>query len=161
MNDAVTVDVIVDELNKKEKNLPDFAKENLFKTIIHLLKNSSNIGFRIWEYITTYPFPPINIETITDAINEKYEMDLTTSDVETIVCNYFITTFEDVFFNTDIDEMRMHITNYLCINLNEPCCTADGDCNNCSSYSLCIQAPEVYKPTINDDDKLNGDNGEC
>ena len=153
MNDAVTVDAIVGELNKKEKNLPDYAKENLFKTINHLLKNSSSSN-SIWEYVTTYPFPPINIETIADAINEKYEMDLTTSDVETIVCNYFITTFEDVFFKDDHDKMKLHISEYLFMNINEPCCTPDGDCNNCSSYSLCIQAPDVYKPTIKDDDSV-------
>lgn len=98
---------------------------------------------KLTDYIETYPFPTINLENLTKGINKEYNTNYSQSDIENIICNFFIINFKD--YNT-IMETTALLEFYNNVNLNEPCCNSTGDCENCTSYKLCIQAPEVYHP---------------
>ena len=99
------------------------------------------------DYVTKYPFPPINLETIEKGIKTIYGLDnLNQSDIEAMVCTFFILHFDDIHKEEKIN----HLLTYSYATINEPVCESDsitgGDCKKCSSYELCIQAPEVYHP---------------
>lgn len=107
---------------------------------------------KLTEYIETYPFPPITLETITKAINNGYGANFTESEIENIIYKYFIIHFED--FNKTNRGIRDELLFYKFVNLNEPCCNSTGDCNTCTSYSLCKQAPEFYQPSLKENEEV-------
>lgn len=103
------------------------------------------------DYVTKYPFPPITLETIKKGIETIYGLDnLDESDIESMVCTFFILHFEDICKSNIKEDKVGLLLSYSYGNINEPVCESDlitgGDCTKCSSYFLCKQAPEVYHP---------------
>ena len=103
------------------------------------------------DYVTKYPFPPINLETIEKGIKTIYGLDnLNQPEIEAMVCTFFISHFDDIHKDNTKEDKANHLLIYSYATINEPVCESDsitgGDCKKCSSYELCIQAPEVYHP---------------
>ena len=104
------------------------------------------------DYVTKYPFPPINLETIEKGIKTVYGLDnLKQQDIEAMVCTFFILHFDDIHRANTKEDKKDHLLMYSYATINEPVCELDnitgGDCKKCSSYFLCKQAPEVYHPS--------------
>lgn len=103
------------------------------------------------DYVTKYPFPPLNIETIKKGIKTIYGIDdLNESEIETMLSAFFILNFDDIYKDIPKGEKVDILFNYAFAPINEPVCNSDyitgGDCTKCLSYFLCKQAPEVYQP---------------
>ena len=98
---------------------------------------------KLTDYIETYPFPSIDLENLTKGINKEYNTNYSQSEIENIICNFFIINFTD---KDSIKDTKTELDFYNWVNLNEPVCNSTGDCKGCNNYKLCIQAPEVYQP---------------
>ena len=103
----------------------------------------------VYDYVTKYPFPAINMETITKAVNTVYGTDYSESNIEYMLCTFFILEFDRLYDNgKSKNTKKLLLDFYNVVNINEPCCAPviENDCTTCSSFKLCIQAPEVYHP---------------